>query len=318
MERLKNLVKIFDNYQQRHPMLGFAIAVWKKYGDDEAGNQAALLTYYVFLSLLPLLLVLLSVTELLLRGNPELEAKITDAAFSYFPIIGTQLQNNLHATHKSGLGLIIGLIITFLGARGVADVMQTIFNNLWQVPRDKRPAFPKSFIRSLSIIIVGGGGLVITSVLAGYISQDHNALFKFLALLVSLALNFGVFLAVYRLSVSHHIKTEHLYVGSAVTTVMWQVLQAAGGYLVLNNLKGASALYGIFAVVLGLLFWIYLQAKVTLYAVEIDVVRTKKLWPRSLTQQPITEEDKQVIAQYAKIQKRLPHEEIGVEFNDKG
>ena len=317
MKQLTRAIKAFDTYQQKHPVLGFPIAVLLKYEQDEAPHQAALLTYYTFLSLFPLMLILLSITELLLKNQPALEQRVIHTAFSYFPVVGTQLERNVHASHSSGLGLVFGLLIAFVGARGVADIMQTVFNNLWQVPRDRRSKFPRSIARSFLIIILGGGGMITTSILTGYISQDHNSLFKALALVVSLALNFIVFLTVYRLSISRHVPTSNLYIGSAVTSVMWQILQGFGGYLVLNNLRGASALYGIFAIVLGLLFWIYLQAKITLYAVEVDVVRTKKLWPRSLLAPPLSMQDKQVIAEYAKIQKRLPQEKISVEFNEK-
>ena len=67
-----------------------------------------------------------------------------------------------------------------------------------------------------------------------------------------------------------------------------------GGYLVANQLKTLSPLYGTFAIVLGLLFWIYVQALIVLYAVEVSIIIKDKLWPRSLTGKITTEADRSV------------------------
>jgi hypothetical protein len=57
MDRLKRLVQAADDFQQRHRWLAFPVAVVKKYGEDQGGHRAALLAYYGFFSLFPLLLV---------------------------------------------------------------------------------------------------------------------------------------------------------------------------------------------------------------------------------------------------------------------
>jgi uncharacterized BrkB/YihY/UPF0761 family membrane protein len=64
--------------------------------------------------------------------------------------------------------------------------------------------------------------------------------------------------------------------------VFWQGLQYLGGAVAAHQLRHSSALYGTFGLVLGLLAWIYLQARLTLIAVASDVVRARKSWPRSL------------------------------------
>jgi membrane protein len=73
-----------------------------------------------------------------------------------------------------------------------------------------------------------------------------------------------------------------LWIGAAIAAFVWQVLQLVSGYVVSHQLSHASSLYGTFGVVLGLLAWLYLQAEVTLYAAEIDVVLVRGLWPRSI------------------------------------
>ena len=86
---------------------------------------------------------------------------------------------------------------------------------------------------------------------------------------------------------------------------MWQVLQIAGGLIVAHQLRNSSSLYGVFGVVLGLLAWLYLQARLTVYAVEADVVRIRHLWPRSLFPPPLNEQDKQVYRSYEQIEQRV-------------
>jgi uncharacterized BrkB/YihY/UPF0761 family membrane protein len=63
--------------------------------------------------------------------------------------------------------------------------------------------------------------------------------------------------------------------------------RAVGGYLVGHYLRHTSQVYGVFAIVLGLLFWLYLGARLTLYAAEVNVVAARRLWPRSLLQPPL-------------------------------
>jgi uncharacterized BrkB/YihY/UPF0761 family membrane protein len=101
-----------------------------------------------------------------------------------------------------------------------------------------------------------------------------------------------------------------------VAGVLWVLLQIGGGYLVGHNLKHASQVYGFFAIVLGLLSWLYLAAEAPLYAAEVNVVRARCLWPRSILQPPLTRSDKQALTDLAKQEERRPEESIQVSFTD--
>ena len=104
-----------------------------------------------------------------------------------------------------------------------------------------------------------------------------------LANLVSAAaVNVGLFLLAFRVLTPQQIPTRQLLAGALVAGVAWQVLQAVGGFLVGHYLRHTSQVYGGFAIVLGLLFWLYLGARLTLYAAEVNVVAARRLWPRSL------------------------------------
>jgi len=126
-------------------------------------------------------------------------------------------------------------------------------------------------------------------------------------------LNIGVFWLAFRLGTVSDISSRQLWPGAVISAVIWQILQAVGGYFVSHQLEHASALYGIFAIVLGLLAWLYLQAELTLYAVELNVVRAYRLWPRSIAPPPYTEQDRRAFQLYAQVETRGAGMDIVVE-----
>lgn len=288
MKRIEQLYRSFDVIQQKNRFLGFTLAVSKKYSDDESGNLAALITYFGFVSLFPLLLVLFSILNVLSKHDVNLQKKILNATLHYFPGASQQIYNNIHNLHSSGISLIIGIFITIYGARGVANALQNASNNLWQIPKDKRPNFWTGNVRSLGIIVFGGGGMIISTLALSYLTNLSNKgiAFKITASAVSFLLNIMVFTVIFRLATVSKVQTRWLVYGAAVAAIFWQILQSVGSFLILHQLRRTSEFYGVFSIVLGMLFWIYLQAEVTLYAIEINVVRVKKLWPRKLTADP--------------------------------
>lgn len=317
---LKRLLIGADNYQRRHKYLGFPYAVIKKYGDDEAGYQAALITYYGFWSLFPLLLVATTVLQIILKNNTALQDRILGSLEQYFPSFGNQLQGHIHTMHRSGLLLIVGIILTLYGARGGAIALQHALNRVWQVEKVRLPGFPKNILISMAIIIFGGIGVVGAAGLSSYASAlDHIWYLRFLPLLISLIILIGAFWLVFKLAVSRHISRRDLLLSAVWTAIGIEILQAVGGYLVTHELKQLSTLYGTFAIVLGLLFWIYLQAQVMLYAVEITVVRKMALWPRALVAaNGLTEGDKLAYTLQAKKERFQMPEEIDVSFRPSG
>jgi YihY family inner membrane protein len=286
LKNIEKIIKWFDQFQYNHKIIGFPFAVFKKYGDDEAGNQAALITYFGFVSLFPLLLILFSILDSISSRNAEFEKRIISATLQYFPGTAEEISKNIHGFHRTGISLFIGIIITLYGVRGISSALQNASNKLWQIPKKQRPNFWVTTVRSFGIIILGGGGMIFTSVILGYTNNISSTgpFFKILVTIFALFLNSLVFMLVFRLATAKQVKTKWLINGAIVAAVFWQILQFLGSYLILHQLKRSSELYGVFSIVLGMLFWIYIQAEVTLYAIEINVVRTKKLWPRKINE----------------------------------
>ena len=291
-------VNSLDRYQRNHHQAGFLYATLKKYQEDEAGRRAALIAYYGFLALFPLLFVLTSALKLLLHNNIQIRNQIVHGAITYFPVIGHDLQQNIHGIAKTGIALAIGLLLTAYGARGVADVLRSGLDHIWQVPRSQRSSFPGSMLKSFSIIVVGGLGLVLAPVVAGYaLVFGHNLFFNLVAALLTLIVLFLVLVAVIKMSLSVGKPLRQIWVGAAIAAICLEILQSLGGYIVASELRNLDNLYGTFAIVLGLIYWLYIQSLVLFFVFELDSVRVFKLWPRSL-QPPLTEADHRAFGLY--------------------
>ncbi len=189
-------IKAVDRFQRRFPWLAFPVAVWKKFGDDQAGNLAALVAYYAFASILPLLLILVTVLDIVLRDHQALKNSLEKAAVKNYGTLGTDLINSLGSFHGTGPALVIGIVLTFLGARGVANAMQNALNSVWEVPKADRPGFPWNYLRSFGLILAVGLGEIGTSVLSAFITGGNilpGFALKIPATIVTLLFNIGLF-----------------------------------------------------------------------------------------------------------------------------
>ncbi len=283
MNIIEKTVRQLDAYQRNHRRAGFVYAITKKYGEDEAGYQAALMAYYGFLSLFPLLLVLTTLIRLTFHDDSSVHRSLVNGVTNYFPTIGNDLTHNIHSMGGNGLALLLGLLVTLYGARGVADTFRSTVNHVWETPYVRRPGFPWSLLRSVRMMVVGGIGLILAPVISGYAAAaGRGPLFWLASLTVTLLILFGVFLFLLQASLPSTHKLSELWLAALLAAIGLQILQSLGSLLIARELKHLDVLYGTFAVVLGLLFWLYLQAQVIVYALEAATVRTFRLYPRSV------------------------------------
>ncbi len=253
------------------------------------------MTYYSFLSLFPLLLVFTSITDIVSQGNQSFQQTVMNAVNSYFPVIGEQLARNIAVSTKSGAALIVGLVFTFYGARGGADAFRGALQHMWHIPKKLRPGFPKTILVSAATIIFGGIGLVSAAVLSASASGlGRSFVYKILATAGALAILIPTFYILYRLNLPRNIGKKNIAQMAAYCSVSVLVAQGIGSYLITRQLKTLSPLYGTFALVLGILFWLYLQSTVVLYIIQIRIVRSRNLWPRSISGKLPTAVDRQL------------------------
>ncbi len=307
-----------DRRQQSHPPVAFLAAVVKKFGDDQAGRLAALIAYYGFVSLFPLLLVFVTVLGFVLQGNPSAQSSVLHSTLSQFPVIGNQLQTNVHSLKGSGAGLAIGLLGSLLAGLGITGATQNAFNQVWYVPHKHRPNFLTSRLRGLGLLLGLGLLVILSTIVAGFVTAGGQSVAAIVGgVVVAVLVNVLLFFAAFRLMTAE-VQTRDLLAGVIVAAVLWTILQHVGGYYVDHVVRHAKETSGLFAFVLGLLAWLYLGAQVTLLAAEVNVVRARKLWPRSFFSQPLLDADRRAMTSSAEIEERIHEENVEVDFDGPG
>ncbi len=314
VKRIERVLRATDRFQQRHGMLGFPVAVIKKFGDDQAGKHAALLAYYGFLSLFPLLLVFVTVLGYAIANNPGLRQQLIDTVTTRFPGFGPQLQASITTIGGSGIGLVTGVLGTLWGGLGITQSAQDAMNAVWNIPRKDRPNLWWRLARSLGSLLLLVVAVFAATALAQLGTVGRGVLGR-LGLGGSLLLNLLLLAALSQVLTATRLPWRGLLPGAAAGAVGWSVLQALGAWIVSHQLARANLVYGAFAIVIVLLGWLYLSAQLLLYAAEVNVVLARRLWPRSLLQPPLTGPDRQVLAALAETEERLPEQTIEVSFS---
>ncbi len=312
---LTDRLHALDRRQQQNRRLSFLAAVIKKFGDDQGGQLAALVAYYGFVSLFPLLLVLVTVLGFVLQGDPGEYKRILDGALGQFPIVRGQLQ--LQPLTGSSVGLAIGVVGSLLAGMGITGATQNAFNRIWGVPFKNRPNFLFAHLRGIGMLALLGTLSIVSTTAAGFVgSNSHAAPAVIAGVLVAFAFNLALFMTAFKLLTAVDVSWRELLPGVIVAAVFWQLLQLLGGFYVDHELKRTGPLYGVFALVLGLLAWLYLGAQLTIFAAEINVVRVRRLWPRSFFSEPLLEADRRALTSSAEIEERVPEEHVEVDFDE--
>ncbi|MCW3011612.1 MAG: conserved rane protein of unknown function, partial [Solirubrobacterales bacterium] len=184
----------FDAFQQRHPAVGFPLAVFYKYFDDQGAYLAALVTYYGLIGVFPLLLLGSTILGVVLDGDPQLQRQVLDSALSQFPVIGQELGQ----PGKIGggtTGIVVGLLGSLYGGLGVAQAAQNAMNAAWSVPRNHRPNPFKARGISLLLLMTVGLGVIATTAVSALVTNGalgdelSQGTLRLLVLLATTALN---------------------------------------------------------------------------------------------------------------------------------
>ena len=277
-----------DAFQARHPAVALPLAVVYKFVDDRGPHLAALITYYGFVSLFPLMLMLTSVLGFLLEDDPALQQRILESALSDFPLLGPALVENVGTFRGSGVALVIGILGSLYGGLGVMQAAQAALNRIYAVPRFAQPNPLLSRLRSLLLVLALGLGAVASTALTAFVTTFSGALpvpgpvVTAAGTLAGLTINVGIFLVIYQGLTARRLDWRNVAVGAVIAAVLWELLHVLGTYYFGSYVTRSSDVYGIFGVILGLVIWIYLQALVVVLAAEINVVRHRRLYPRSL------------------------------------
>jgi membrane protein len=311
-----------DRFQRKHPWAGFPLAVIYKYFDDFGAYLAALLTYYGFVSLFPLLLLLSTILGFVLSGDQQLQHEVLSSALRQFPVIGGDLAQPKRLG-GGPVGLVVGIVGSLYGGLGVAQAFQYANNTVWGVPRNNRPNPLKARGRSLLLLATAGLavlGTTFLSIAGGGGAGVLGLAGRTVALAASVVVNIAVSVFAFRFAPARRLSVRDVLPGAIGAAVIWQLLQSFGVIYVRHVIEHASATNAVFSIVLGLLAFLYITATSVLLCVEINVVRVVGLHPRSLLT-PFTDNvtltagDRRSYSRQAKAQRSKGFQRVDVNFD---
>jgi YihY family inner membrane protein len=311
---VETVIRPIDRWQQRHGPVAFVFAVVKKFGDDRGGMLSALVTFYGFLSLFPLLLLGFTVLTFVARPGSQSYNDIRNAALNHFPVVGNQLPGS--GLHKSGVGLVVGAGGLLWGSLGVAQAVQFAVNEAWAVPNRERPPFLARLGRALVFFGLLGAFVVLSqalTALGSIVTRSQAA--GAAGIVASLLLSVGLFLCVFKVLGPADLRWKDHLPGALLAGAGWQGLQILAQYLVQHDVRNMTPLYGQFAVVLGLISFLSIASQITMYSVEVNTVWKSHLWPRSIVQPPLTEADRRALEERALQEERRSDQHITVSWD---
>ena len=291
---LSGFVDRLDEWQQKRLVPGFLVGVVVKYRNDRGQQYAALLSYYGFISMFPLLIAFVSILSWLLEDDPTLRDKIIDSLIGRLPVISTEIKSDVGDLKVHGALLLLGLATLLWAGLKVVRHAQNAFNEQWGVPYLERPGVVRQSIRGLAMLAVIGiaivGATAVTSLAA---FGDLPGLTKVTGAIVAIALNVLLLGTSFELLTEARLGLKTLLPGALAGGVALWLVQLVGGTYVERVIADASDIYGVFATVFGLLIWLALMARVVLLADEVNVVLKDRAWPRSFKRTqpaPVSEE----------------------------
>lgn len=305
-----------DRWQRRTRWAAVPYGVVKKYGDDNANLVVVALAWYGFTAIFPLLLVVVTVFGFI--GAKSIGTGLVSTLHE-FPVVGSSFNPATGASlHGSVLGLVIGLVGLLYGAQGVTQTAQQAMATVWNIPRIQRTGFLPRLGRSLAGLFTIGAAFVVNAFVTGYATAGTTSYAIRIPVLAGLlVINAGLYFATFTLLTAKAIGPRGLLPGAVAGAVAFTALITVGTGLVTHQLKNTSATYGAFGTVIGIVAFLLLLAKLSMYAAELNPVLARRLYPRAL---PLggepTDADRRVLSALVYAEQRRDDQRIDVGFGD--
>jgi YihY family inner membrane protein len=312
MNAMDSLERV-DAFQRRHRVAAFVYAVQKKFGDDNGGYLAALITYYGFLSIFPLLLAGFTIAAYALSGDSG-AVHAVEKHLGAYPILGPAAQE-LEGKKLQGspVALVAGVLGLLWGATGLAQAVQHTMDEAWNVPVAERKGMVPRLVRGFSWYAVFALGIVASTFLTSLGSIFNWAGGPVLSALIALVLNMALFWVSFWIVSPPGTNLRQLMPGAVFAGLVWTILTTVAIGLT-HRLAHTNTLYGSFAPVLALLAFLYLAARITIYSVEANVVAAERLWPRSLTNKDLGPADRKQLTNLARRSRTVAAETVTVKI----
>lgn len=263
----------------KHEIIQHLKRTWQRYRAEKGDTLAASVSYYAFLSFFPLILLALSVVGYVVRGSDAAERKIIVQIQNALPgaIIGEGGINLDSIANQSGTIGLIALVGLVISGTGWVGAMRQSLRHMWGA-EDLKVNFAVSKLIDIGLLAALGGVLALSVTVSGLGTQGTAQLIDLFNMedttgarttikVVGLMLPFLVDIAVFGFlfSTLPHVptRTRALFKGAVLGAVLFEILKLVGAYYIARTTKGA-AVYGTFAVVIGLVVWLNLVMRLTL------------------------------------------------------
>jgi uncharacterized BrkB/YihY/UPF0761 family membrane protein len=297
---VKRLLAAVDRWQRGNRLVGPTYGVIKKFGDDTANLLVVGMAWYGFTAIYPLLLVVITIFGFV--GQKSLGTGVVTTLHE-FPVIGTQFNTSAGGSqlHGSVFGLVIGLAGLLYGAQGVTQTCQQAMATAWNIPSSARPGFVPRLGRSLAGLTTIGLAFLVTAFGSSLASVSGRSwALRLPIILVLLVVNIGLYLASFRVLTPGEVPTRSLRPGAVLGGGAFTALTTLGTSLIEHQLKHSTATYGALASVIGVVTYLLLLAKISMYSAELNPVLARQLWPRALPTAEKTPADERAAAEIAR------------------
>jgi membrane protein len=195
-------------------------------------------------------------------------------------------------------------------------------DSVWAVPRHKRPDPIRSRLRSLVMLIVLGSAAIAATVISsiGHVTDSFGIVSTAGLVVLAVAINAAICMVLFKVTTARHLGWTQVLPGALTAAVIWQLLQWFGAGYVSHTVKTASATNSVFALVLGMLAFLFLVSVTLVLCAEINVVRVDRLHPRALLTQftdnvELTRADRKTYARRAKAERAKESQHVRVTFD---
>ncbi|MDQ6759656.1 MAG: YihY/virulence factor BrkB family protein [Acidobacteriota bacterium] len=257
---------------------------FSEWNNHDAATMGAALAYYTVLSLAPLLIVAVSIAGMIYgqkAATGEIVNQVSDLVGPGGAEVIQSILANARSPAKGTLASVIGIVTLLFGASGVFKALRDSLNRMWGVKHAGRLGIWETIRREFStfgMVLAIGFLLVVSLVVSAFVT----AVGKFLHGKVPVGLLLGsntlvsvivitlLFALIYRVVPSTRIRWSDVWVGSAVTAVLFTI----GKYLIGLYLSKASvgSAYGAAGSLVALLVWVYYSAQIFLFGAEFTHV----------------------------------------------
>jgi membrane protein len=267
--------RVIDAPRRRFPWVDHLARAWGRYQRTQGDLMAAGVTYFAFLGLFPVLLLIASIFGLILSGNALLQQQLFEAIRDAFPgALGEELVRQLEgAIQDAGyLGLIALAGFLYAGLRTM-DKLRIGMERIWKGHVEEPDILRDNLQDLVALVALGAVGLA-SLALTGGVTQatswvlellgradepGYGMLTWVLGISLAIAADIVVFLWLLRIvpSVSHPLRL--LLPGALFGAAGLEVLKLGGGYYL--SLISDSVTASAFGGAVGLLVWINLVAR---------------------------------------------------------